>query len=167
MTSMILREILEFILTSTHRTLFVSQRIRKMLSSLPDEPADESDVKYEPDLKGWCQLIDNIEIQLDHITTPSMELYIERVFRKYASGGREVDITEEVDVLSRLEKDITDCQDHILQLAGVGVEWNMSEKVAIRVHTVIRWLEDMLCHAMVNSQDLIDAHKAKELMYQQ
>jgi hypothetical protein len=56
--------------------------------------------------------------------------------------------------------------DQILQIDGVGLAYRRAEEVARRFQTVLGFLEDMNCEALLGSTSLIAAHKKGKLLYQ-
>lgn len=48
----------------------------------------------------------------------------------------------------------------------MGKEWERAEEVLKDVVRVVQWLEDILCWAMVDIEELITLHNHKKLMYQ-
>ena len=68
--------------------------------------------------------------------------------------------------VSQHQKCIQRYEDEILQLGGVNSEWNEAHQLSNRVSEALRWIEEALCLAMVDPEELVASHTVKRLMYQ-
>jgi hypothetical protein len=67
---------------------------------------------------------------------------------------------------SRLQKSSHMCEAQILELVGVSPELSQAKSNSKDVSHLIGWLEEILCLAMVDADELLKAHKSCSLMYQ-
>lgn len=92
--------------------------------------------------------------------------YLDTVCVKYLFTRRKDDIRDEIISISNLQKSIYRCQDNILELGGLGAEWERARDISNEVVNVINFLEDILCWAMVDPEELAIMHRRRELRYQ-
>jgi hypothetical protein len=92
--------------------------------------------------------------------------HVKGVFNDFKRTGDKDIIQDAITAASRLEKHIRLCEAQILQLAGVGTEYEQVASVARCISDLIKWLEEILCTAMVDTEELFMAHKKQSLMYQ-
>jgi hypothetical protein len=76
------------------------------------------------------------------------------------------DICDAVLTLSRFQNSIQWYEHKILQLAGVGSEWNEAHQLSNRVREVTQWAEEVSCLVTVDPEGLIVLHATKQLMFQ-
>jgi hypothetical protein len=68
--------------------------------------------------------------------------------------------------VSRLQKSSHLYEAQILELVGVSPEFSQAKSISKDISDLIRWLEEILCLAMVDAEELWKAHKSCSLMYQ-
>lgn len=66
----------------------------------------------------------------------------------------------------RLQKEVVEQQDAILQLVGVGQAWQEVENILRQFREVVGWLEEVLCLAMVDHMLLLTEFNEKRLPFQ-
>lgn len=65
--------------------------------------------------------------------------------------------------VAELTSDAHKLQDHVLQEHGIGRKWELHERLRRCLHEVTACLEEMLCLAMIGSEDLRVAAARQEL----
>ena len=75
-------------------------------------------------------------------------------------------IMQEELIFSKILKCLENYHGMVLNIAGVGEDWRQVEEVKLEVRRVIRWLDNLLCDAMVDPQDLVVRYHARELDFQ-
>jgi hypothetical protein len=63
------------------------------------------------------------------------------------------------------QKCIQRYKDQILQLGGVGPEWKEVSQLLNQLTEVMRWIEEVLCFAMVDQEGLVASYQGQMLMY--
>ena len=58
------------------------------------------------------------------------------------------------------------CMDAIYKLAGYGEEYTSTNVLKKEVQSMVQWLEDILCTALIDPFDVVRAFKKGELLYQ-
>lgn len=94
------------------------------------------------------------------------KLYIERLYHGYTTS-QDIDILRDANF--QLGNILTPMQVHegdALELVGLGPEWRRLQSWVTLISQVIRWVEEMLCLAMIDIEDLRVEHRKKKLMYQ-
>lgn len=131
---------------------------------LHDRPTEASIVQ-NPDLYHWCTKAEAVATRLrDHVGV--VFNYLDAVCIKYIFTRRKDDIRDEIIKISKLQQSIYRYQDGILELGGLGEEWERARDISNDVHSVVVSLEDILCWAMVDPGELIAMHGRRELRYQ-
>lgn len=119
-----------------------------------------------PDLNYWCTQADKVATDLYVLTDHAIYHYLESVCSQFIFTHRKNNIRNEIVRVSKLQRQIYRCLDNIMELSGMGAEWEKAEKISKDVVKVIRWLEDVLCWAMVDLRELVSMHNHKKLLYQ-
>lgn len=117
-------------------------------------------------LTEWCEQAEAVAVQLHKLTGPVPHEFLECIYGSYVFTRQKDDIRNKIIDISRLRDQIYECQNHVLQLAGVGIQWRRVEDILKAVVRVVRWLEDVLCWAMIDITELISMHNHGQLEYQ-
>lgn len=117
-------------------------------------------------LSYWCAQADAVATKLHTLTGHAAYNYLESTCSSFIFTRRKDDVRNKIISISKLQRAIYRCQDKIIELGGMGKEWERAEEVSKDVVRVVRWLEDILCWAMVDIQELITLHNHQKLMYQ-
>ena len=105
------------------------------------------------------------------ITTRSALPFIDRLFVTYRSqyqeGFNNLSIFEDAMAeLDHIRGSVVVHMDQVLQHGGVGREFLELNRSCERVRSVIQYIEEMCCEAMVDPKGLIDMHDHRRLAYQ-
>jgi hypothetical protein len=92
--------------------------------------------------------------------------HVQDVFIHFERTGDQDIIRDAITSVSCLQKHIQQCEDQILQLAGVGTEYEQATSIGRRISDLIHCFEEILCTAMGGTEDLLVAHEKQSLMYQ-
>lgn len=107
-----------------------------------------------------------VAVKLSQLTNGSPASYVNDVYKRFITSHDKDIIHEQVVRASRLTTSIHRYHDQVLQLAGAGTELEAVAVVERNVGTVTRWLEELLCTAMVDYNEVIDTYKAKRFGFQ-
>ena len=79
---------------------------------------------------------------------------------------RDKDIVyEQIVTVGRLQKSVYGYEDEILTLAGLGPEYDRVKDITHFVCDVIKWLEEVLCMAMVDAAEVEMTYKACQFSF--
>lgn len=92
--------------------------------------------------------------------------YLERVYASYIFTRRKDDIRNEITAISKLQKNIDYIHGNILQVAGVGPEWQRADVISNQLRKTVGWLEEVLVWAMYDPSTLVAMHHQYELSFQ-
>jgi hypothetical protein len=107
-----------------------------------------------------------VAVNLRKLTHNSSEGYVDGIFRMYRTTRNNDSINEALAKLAGLQTSISNCEAEVLQLAGIGESLQHVTDIRRCVDEVVRWLEDLLCWALIGAEDLLTAHKQQSLLYQ-
>lgn len=94
-------------------------------------------------------------------------MYLENICVDYIAKTDQTILERALTNMEQLKNNLIRCEDNILQLAGVGQELYSAQEQRRKIDLVIKWLEELLCYAMVDVTELSDMHTNRKLMYQQ
>lgn len=75
-------------------------------------------------------------------------------------------VDTEVDALESLAQRAYEMSNNIWVEAGCTAKWNEAQAFHSRVRNVVGMLEEILCHALCDIDDLSEAHRSRTLMFQ-
>ena len=122
-------------------------------------------------LKKWKEYAVHIVEHLDRIVGVSKMTYLDGFYGQFTSWLAAKQEPHEVlgQALAKLDK-IEHALQHsdaaVLQEAGIGPEFSVIYSELIKVCHLWQHVEEMLCEAMPNPDDLTTAHSKKQLSYQ-
>jgi hypothetical protein len=117
-------------------------------------------------LAAWCERVTRLSLQFNTLVDAHPTKYVDALLSAYHVSSSDKDIRDAVLTLSRYQNSIQRYEHEILQLAGVGSEWSQAHQLSNRVREVVRWIEEVLCLAVVDPDGLVVSHAAKQLMFQ-
>jgi hypothetical protein len=109
---------------------------------------------------------ENINRLLDEMTDKQPREFTESICLEFLNSHDKDKIHKHVVQLGQLQKRIVCCQDEILQLAGVGKEWNRLTEIAEKIWIITCWVEEIFCYAMVAYSEVEKMHGDSEFLYQ-
>ena len=92
--------------------------------------------------------------------------FVERICLVFLSHLNKDILYEHVAKLGRLQKLIYQYHSEILTLAGVGPTLQKVEGISKEICDVVGWIEEILCHGMVDADEVVRIHQAREFEYQ-
>ena len=75
-------------------------------------------------------------------------------------------ISGELQHINSMQRTINILMDKILQLDGVGKEWQAADKTSRRLKEVVTLLEDIYCNCLLGDSVLVDLHRKGGLLFQ-
>ena len=115
---------------------------------------------------SWLERARRIEMRFDKLTNGDSMTFVDQICTTFILDRSKDSIHEHSIALSKLQKGIYQCHNEILQVAGVGSELSKVEKVQTRICTVVSWVEEVFCHAIVGWSDVQNLYTSKKFMYQ-
>ena len=92
--------------------------------------------------------------------------YVESVYHAFIEKMDDIIIKNAITKILSFQTELTNCENHILQVDGVGEELHAIERKGYDVSSVIRWLEEIWCYVLSDIRELIKLHALSKLMYQ-
>jgi len=123
--------------------------------------------KTESSLNKWIKYSEYIQKRFNKLTDDDPMKYIEKICLQFIQNQDKDDIHAEVVKLSTLQKRIYRCQNEILNLAGLGPEWNAVDVIVTKLCRVVRWLEEVFCQAIVGHSEVCRMYDEAQFEYQQ
>ncbi len=100
------------------------------------------------------------------IVKGSTRRYMEEISQRFVVSLRKDEISDAVIEFEAMQSTIQRCQHALLQVVGVGHEYQAAERVGQDIRQVISCLDDMLCHLLVGKSELLDMYSKGQLIYQ-
>lgn len=104
--------------------------------------------------------------KLARLTGGSSATFVDRICQQYLAAEDKDIINDAVICASRLTRSIQRYHDKVLQLVGVGTELATVSEIEGNVRELTRWLEELLCTAMVDHGEFIHTYNARRFMFQ-
>lgn len=102
----------------------------------------------------WLERADRINARLRKITGDDARQYLRRIVEGFL-GNRDKDaVYEQIVAVGKLQKSVCSYENKVLTLAGLGPEHDKLMEVIRAVDDVVRWLEEVLCLAMVDAAEV-------------
>lgn len=117
-------------------------------------------------LASWKEGVERIQRSLARTVGTSPQVYVEGICAAYLEERDKDRIYEKIVRLSKLQNMIYRYSNEVYALAGVGPEHERATQVGADVNTVLGWLEEIFCYAIVDFKEVQDRHRNREFMYQ-
>lgn len=117
-------------------------------------------------LSSWMEVVERVSRQLGRIVSPSAQEFVNNVCLKYLEDRDKDCIYEHVTKIGKLQKSIYRYQNEVYMLEGAGPGCDRASQVVKDVCNLLKWIEEILCYAMVDFQEVRDCHVGKKFMYQ-
>jgi hypothetical protein len=115
---------------------------------------------------SWLERAHRIEVRFDKLTNGNGMTFVDEICSTFILDRSKDSIHEHSIALSQLQKGIYRCHNEILQVAGVGSELSEVERVRTKICTIVSWVEEVFCHAIVGWSDVHNLYTSKRFMYQ-
>lgn len=109
---------------------------------------------------------ERVKKKLDQLTGESASSFVDGICLQYLESRDKDDIHTPIIHTSRLTISIQRYHDEVLQLIGVCAELDKVAAVEADVRVVTRWLEELLCTAMVDYEEVVTTYKARGFGFQ-
>lgn len=110
--------------------------------------------------------MERVAAKFDVLMKGDPRQHVHDICGKYIISRSKDVLRDAIIALTPLQQSIYRYQAELLTLGGLGKEWIRSEEVSKVILKVVRYLEDLLCYAMVDPEELIDLFRRHQLGYQ-
>ncbi|KAF8078861.1 hypothetical protein FPV67DRAFT_1663535 [Lyophyllum atratum] len=117
-------------------------------------------------LSYWSERVEHVHRKAAKFVGPGAYEFLEGLYQAYIVKEDDTEICDVITDITKLQTAIRRYQAEILQLGGVGKEWNRSDEVSNLVTGVLKSLEDLLAAMLIDPRGLKDLHSSKQLLYQ-
>jgi hypothetical protein len=114
----------------------------------------------------WLERSDRIFARLQKITASNPVRFLRGIVEKFLENHDKNEIYNQVVEMGKLQKSIYKYENEVLTLAGLGTEYDKVKRVTQQVCQVIRWVEEVLCLAMVEATEVQRTFEASRLLFQ-
>ena len=102
----------------------------------------------------WLERADRIAVRLRRITGDDPRKYLRRIVEEFLKNRDKDVVYEHIVAVGKLQKSVYGYGNEVLTLAGLGPEYDRVKEVTCAVCDVIKWLEEVLCTAMVDAAEV-------------
>ena len=92
--------------------------------------------------------------------------FTEQICLSFLDDGNKDAINESIETLSKYQKSIYKYQNELLTLTGVGPEFHRVADISNEINLVVRWVEEIMCIAMVEPSEVVKMYQAREFEFQ-
>jgi hypothetical protein len=110
--------------------------------------------------------VESIDKRLKIITGDSPLEYLNQICHDFLTNHDKDPIHEQTIKLGKLQMAIYKYQNEIYALDGIGPTYCRVDELVKKVCRVVGWVEDLLCLAMVNAEEVKVRFERNELLYQ-
>lgn len=117
-------------------------------------------------LELWMEGAERVRRRLNKTTEGAPRNYAEQICSAFLDNLDKDLILDKAVRIGRLQKSAYRYENEVYALAGVTEEYQRASEVTKEVNVVLGWVEEILCYAMVDAQEVRKRYAAKEFMYQ-
>lgn len=114
----------------------------------------------------WLERADRIRARLHKFTRNDVVKFLDGVVEDFLKHRNKDVVYEQVVAIGKFQSSIYRYENKVLMLAGLGAEYQRVQEITREVCKVIRWLEEVLCMAMVDANEVHEMYKAGRLEFQ-
>ncbi|KAF8224553.1 hypothetical protein L208DRAFT_1310628, partial [Tricholoma matsutake] len=117
-------------------------------------------------LAYWHEKVAQIAGKFSELVDAHPTKFVDALLSTYRVSGSDKELSGTMFTLSRLQNSIQQCENEILQLAGVGSEWSEAHQLSNNMREVRGWIKEVLCLATVDPEGLHTSYAMKQLIFQ-
>ncbi|KAF8797649.1 hypothetical protein BYT27DRAFT_7219066 [Phlegmacium glaucopus] len=114
----------------------------------------------------WMEHAESVDKQLTTITGDSPSRYLNTMCLDFLANYDKDPIHEQTIKLSKLQKVIYKYWNEIYALDGVGETYGKVDKIVKHICMVVSWVEELLCYAMVDVEEVKTRYEKHQFFYQ-
>jgi hypothetical protein len=107
-----------------------------------------------PPISIWLECADRVGSRLQKITGNNATKYLHCVVEEFLECCDKDVVYEKIVTIGKLQKSMYRYENEVLTLAGTGADYDKVRGITQLVCKVIRWLEEVLCQAMVDETEV-------------
>lgn len=109
---------------------------------------------------------ESIDKRLKTITGDAPSEYLNRICQDFLADYEKDPIHEQIVKLGKLQKAIYKYQNEVLAIDGIGPAFFRVNDIVKQVCMVVSWVEELLCYAMVDAEEVKTRWEKHEFLYQ-
>ena len=126
---------------------------------------------YRISLEGLSAEVEAIDTELTELLSGPASAYAESVYYESLwTSSSTAGCTEVIKIaltgFNAMQTTISNLMDRILQVDGIGKEWQAVDRTNKRLKQVVGFLEDIYCSALLGTSELVNMHGRGELLFQ-
>jgi len=114
----------------------------------------------------WLERTNRIAARLQKITGGNAKEYVLHVVEDFLDKYDKDLVYEQIVAVSKLQTSVYRYENEVLTIAGMGPEYDEVRGVTRLVCEVVKWLEEVLCLAMVDAAEVEIMYKESRLPFQ-
>jgi len=114
----------------------------------------------------WLERADRIAGRLRKITGDDPKKYLHHIVEEFLDNRDKDIVYEQIVITGTLQKSLYQYENEVLTLTGMGLEYEKVRQITQLVGDVVKWLEEVLCLAMVDSADVETMFKERRFPFQ-
>jgi len=114
----------------------------------------------------WLERTNRIAARLQKITGGNAKEYVLHVVEDFLDKYDKDIVYEQIVAVSKLQTSVYRYENEVLTIAGMGPEYDEVRGVTRLVCEVVKWLEEVLCLAMVDAAEVEIMYKESRLPFQ-
>jgi hypothetical protein len=134
------------------------------VSEQPKTSSDKGSVEHA--IRTWMERVESIDKRLKIITGDSPSGYLNQICCDFLVDYDKDPIHEQTIKLGKLQKAIYKYQNEIFALEGIGPTYRRVDAIVKQVCAVVSWVEEILCFAMVDAEEVKIRFERNEFLYQ-
>ena len=117
-------------------------------------------------IKMWMELVHRVYKRFQKTTDNSPRNFTEKICLTFLDDSNKDFINECIVKVSKYQQSIYKYQNEILALTGVGLEFCRAEDILKEINVVVRWIEKILCIAMVDAGEVTRMYNEQDFEFQ-
>ena len=117
-------------------------------------------------IKSWLDQAARVQLRFNKLVKRNPTAYAEKICVSYLSDHDKDVINEEMIRLAKLQKNIYNCQEKVLQFSGIGDKHSRVDSIRKVICTTISWVEEIFCYAIVDWAEVQRIHSERAFAYQ-
>lgn len=117
-------------------------------------------------IKMTMDLVQRVYERFQKTTYNSPRHFTEKICLTFLDDSNKDFINEHLVKVGKYQQLIYKYQNEILALTGVGLEFRRAEDILKEINLVVRWIEEILCIAMVDAGEVTRMYNEQDFEFQ-
>ncbi|KAF8885820.1 hypothetical protein BD779DRAFT_1471475 [Infundibulicybe gibba] len=163
-------------ISAQRRNIYQTRRLKSNTGTSEKSPPQDSTSPTHPHLEVnnrtpeglgyWCCRTKTVYARFKRLVHEDTRQYCNQIYDLYKIKHNKDIINDAIICISWFQTSMRRYHAEVLQLAGVGEESLRVSECAKSIDDLVHWLEEILCAAMVNGDELYRLHAQRQLAYQ-